>query len=316
MQFRALELFCSVAECRSFSRAAAEFALTQSAVSQSIQQLEETLGVLLLDRSRRPLGLTQAGEFYFSRVQQLLRTYHRIEQEVRSLGEKIAGQLNVGAIYSIGSTYMPAAKQEFRLRHPEVHLRFEYASSEEVAAMVADGTVDIGLVSYARSTGRIRAIQWQQEPMRVICAADHPFAKHTEIELSQLDGCEMIGFDSSLKVRRVVDAFLACNGVGVDVTTEFDNIDSMIRAVEANGGISILPEATVRKEIADGSLRIVACKQLKLARQLGIIVKRAGKVTPAAEEFASMLLGRSLTSADKAKNRGAKPPTQGKSVVA
>ncbi len=316
MQLRVLELFCSVAECRSFSRAAAESSLTQSAVSQSIQQLEEDLGVLLLDRTRRPLILTQAGEFYFSRVQQLLRSYHRIEQEVRSLGEKVAGQLNVGAIYSIGSTYMPAAKQEFRIRHPEVNVRFEYGSSEQVAALVANGSVDIGLVSYALSSSRIRAVQWQQEPMRVICAADHPFAKHTEIELSQLDGCEMIGFDSSLKVRRVVDAFLARSGVAVDVTTEFDNIDSMIRAVEANSGISILPEATVRKEIAAGSLRIVACKQMKLSRQLGIIVKRAGKITKAADEFASMLLGRSLDSANKQTAPGSKPPSKGKSVVA
>jgi DNA-binding transcriptional LysR family regulator len=204
--------------------------------------------------------------------------------------------LNVGAIYSIGSTYMPAAKQEFRLRYPDVTLRFEYSSSEGVAKMVEDGTVDLGFVSYARSTSKIRAVPWQQEPMRVICAADHPFARYPEIELSQLDGCEIIGFDSSLKVRRAVDSFLVRNGISVDVTMEFDNIDSMIRAVVANNGISILPEATVRKETADGSLRVVACKQMKLARPLGIIIKRAGKLTRAADEFGSMLLGRAYVS--------------------
>lgn len=299
MQFRALEIFCSVAEFRSFSRAAGEFSLTQSAVSQQMQQLEEGLGVQLLDRTRRPLVLTEAGEFYLSRVQPLLRSYRRIEQEVRSLGGKVAGQLNVGAIYSIGSTYMPAAKQEFRLRYPEISVRFEYSSSEGVAEMVEDGTVDLGFVSYARSTGRLRAIPWQQEPMRLICAPDHPFAKLPEIEISQLDGCELVGFDSSLKVRRAVDAFLSRNGIAVDVTMEFDNIDSMIRAVEANSGISILPEATVRKETADGSLRVVACKQMKLSRPLGIIVKRAGKLTRAADEFASMLLGRDMSAPTK-----------------
>lgn len=316
MQFRALELFCSVAEFRSFSRAATEFSLTQSAVSQSIQQLEEDLAVQLLDRSRRPLVLTQAGEFFYGRVQQLLRSYRRVEQEVRSLGEKLAGQLNVGAIYSIGSTYMPAAKQEFRLRHPEVTVRFEYSSSEGVAKMVEDGSVDLGFVSYARSTSKIRSVPWQQEPMRIICAADHPFAKFPEIELSQLDGCEIIGFDSSLKVRRAVDSFLARNGILVDVTMEFDNIDSMIRAVEANNGISILPEATVRKETADGSLRVVACKQMKLARPLGIIVKRSGKLTRAADEFGSMLLGRPMSSTPPKKPGTPASSNIGVSVVA
>jgi len=299
MQLRALEIFCSVCEFRSFSRAGSEFSLTQSAISQSIHQLEEGLGVQLVDRTRRPLVLTRAGEFYLKGVQPLVRSYHRIEQEVRSLGEKIAGELNVGAIYSIGSTYMPAAKHEFRLRHPEVSVKFLYSSSEGVAAMVADGSVDVGLVSYARSSSRIRAVPWQQEPMRLICAAGHSFAKHSEIELSQLNSCELVGFDSSLKVRRSVDSFLARNGVAVDVTMEFDNIDSMIRAVEANQGISILPEATVRKETASGSLRVVACKQMKLTRPLGIIVKRSGKLTRAADEFTSMLLGRPMSSPDK-----------------
>ena len=98
---------------------------------------------------------------------------------------------------------------------------------------------------------------------------------------------------------RAVDSFLVRNGVSVDVTMEFDNIDSMIRAVEANQGMSILPEATVRKETASGSLRVVACKQLKLTRPLGIIAKRAGKLTRAADEFASMLLGRAITTPDK-----------------
>ncbi len=301
MQLRTLELFCSVAEFRSFSRAAAEFSLTQSAVSQSIQQLEDGLGVQLLNRTRRPLVLTPAGELYFGRVQTLVRKYHRIEQEVRSLGDKLAGQLTVGAIYSIGSTYMPSAKQEFRLRHPEVNVKTEYSSSEGIAAMVQDGSVDLGLVSYAKSTSRILAVPWQQEPMRLICAAEHPFAKLNEIEIAQLEACEFVGFESSLKVRRSVDAFLSRHGVAVDVTMEFDNIDSMIRAVEANQGISILPEAAVRKETADGSLRVVACKKLKLARPLGIIVKRAGKPTLAAEEFATMLLGRPLAAAKKPK---------------
>jgi len=299
MQLRALEIFCSVCEFRSFSRAGTEFSLTQSAVSQSIQQLEEGLGVQLVDRTRRPLVLTRAGEFYLKGVQPLVRSYRRIEQEVRSLGEKVAGELNVGAIYSIGSTYLPAAKREFRIRHPEVSVKFDYSSSEGVAAMVSDGSVDVGLVSYARSTSRIRAIPWQQEPMRLICAAGHPFANYSEIELTQLNGCELVGFDSSLKVRRAVDSFLARHSVSVDVTMEFDNIDSMIRAVEANQGISILPEATVRKETANGSLRVVACKQMKLTRPLGIIVKRAGKLTRAADEFASMLLGRSMSATDK-----------------
>lgn len=301
MQLRTLELFCSVAEFRSFSRAAVEHDVTQSAVSQSIQQLEESLGTRLLDRSRRPLTLTPAGELYLAGVQKLVRGYQRLEQDVRSLGGRVAGRLTVGAIYSIGSTYMPAAREEFRQRQPDVQVRFEYGSSDSVARMVESGEVDFGLVSYPRNTRKLRFVTWLQEPMRVICAASHRLADVGEIDVSELEQAELVGFETSLKIRRVVDAFLARHGVSVDVTMEFDNIDSIIRAVQANRGLTILPESTVRKECADGSLRVVACKQMRFTRPLGIIVRRAGKLTRAADEFASLLLGRSLDSVTASK---------------
>ncbi len=330
MNFRSLELFCCVAEHRSLSRAAADRGLTQSAVSQAMQQLEESVGVQLLDRSRRPLSLTPAGEIYHAGVQQIVRSYQRLEERVRSLQGKLAGQITIAAIYSIGSTYMPAAKAEFCKQHPGVSVRFEYASSEGVVELVEEGGADFGLVSYPRNSKRLQSVLWQQEPMRLICSAASALASRTDVELSHLDGMEIIGFDPKVKVRRAVDSFLARHGVSVDVTMEFDNIDSMIRAVEANGGVSILPEATVRKETASGSLRVVACKQMKLTRPIGIIFKRSGKLSPAADEFASMLLGRPISSAvasrgarksvvtavDSGGGVSAKTPTRGVSIVA
>ncbi|RPH81523.1 MAG: LysR family transcriptional regulator [Planctomycetaceae bacterium] len=308
MHLRTLELFCSVAECQSFSRAASEHAVTQSAVSQSIQHLEELLGTRLLDRSRRPLTLTPAGEVYLAGVLKLLRGYQRLEQEVRAVDGRIAGRLNIGAIYSIGSTYMPSAREEFRKRHPDVEVRFEYGSSDSVAQMVESGEVDFGLVSYPKSTRRLRFVNWLEEPMRVISAAGHQFAGVGEIELSELDGQELVGFDASLRIRRVVDSFLSRHGVSVDVSMEFDNIDSMIRAVQANNGLAILPESTVRKECADGSLRIVACKRMQLTRPLGIVLRRAGGLTRAADEFTSLLLGRSIRPAVAAKRAAGDEP--------
>lgn len=297
MHLRTLELFCSVAEFRSFSRAAVEHSLTQSAVSQAIQQVEEVVGAQLIDRSRRPLCLTRAGEVYLAGVQKLLRGYRRVEQDVRSLAGRIAGRLTIGAIYSIGSTYMPAAREEFRRRHGDIELRFEYGSSECVAGMVESGQVDIGLISYPKNTRKVRFVSWLQEPMRVICAAGHPLVDCGEIELSQIRGWELVGFDPALKIRRVVDAFLTRHGVAADVTMEFDNIDSMIRAVQANVGLTILPESTVRQECADGSLRVVACRQMNLSRPLGILHRRSGKLSPAAAEFTNLLLGRPIDAA-------------------
>lgn len=304
MQLRMLEMFCSVAEFQSFSRAAAEHAVTQSAVSQSVQHLEESLGTKLLDRTRRPLALTPAGEVYLAGVLKLLRGYQRLEQDVRALGGRLAGRLCVAAIYSIGSTYMPSAREEFRRRHPAVEVRFEYGSADAVNRMVESGEADFGLVSYPKNSRKLRSVNWLEEPLRVISAASHRLASVGEIDLTELDGEEFVGFDPSLKIRRVVDAFLARRGVAVDVTMEFDNIDSMIRAVQANEGLTILPESTVRKECADGALRVIACRELHLFRPLGMVIRRRGALSRAADEFTSLLLGRSIGVASTSPSTG------------
>jgi len=308
MHLRTLEMFCSVAEFQSFSRAAAEHDVTQSAVSQSVQHLEESLGARLLDRTRRPLALTPAGEVYLAGVLKLLRGYQRLEQDVRALDGRLAGRLSIAAIYSIGSTYMPSAREEFRRRHPGVEVRFEYGSADAVSRMVESGEVDFGLVSYPKNTRKLRFVSWLEEPMRVISTASHRLAGGGEIGLPDLDGEEFVGFDSSLKIRRVVDAFLARHGVSVDVTMEFDNIDSMIRAVQANEGLTILPESTVRKECADGSLRVIACRAMQLTRPLGVVIRRAGGLSRAADEFTSLLLGRSIGSSPAPGRRGRPAP--------
>ncbi len=248
--------------------------------------------------------MTEAGELFLKGIQQLLRSYRRLEEDVREAGGGHANQLSIGAIYSIGSTYMPAAKQEFRTRHPDVNLRFEYASSEDVVAMVEDGTVEVGFISYARTTRKLKAIPWLNEPMRIICAPAHPLAKLGEIRLSQLNGCELIGFEKSLKVRTAVDEYLTTHNVTVDTTIEFDNIDSMVRAVEANVGVTIIPEATVRKR-SPMERCVSSHNELKLFRPLAVVISRTGKLSRAADDFATMLLGRPLPN-----TKGPKPATQ------
>ncbi len=87
---------------------------------------------------------------------------------------------------------------------------------------------------------------------------------------------------------------------------EFDNADSMIRAIQANRGIGIVPEAAVRRETANGSLRVVACREFRMTRPLGIIFRRSGRLSRAASEFGSLLLGRPLESEKRSKSGSGK----------
>ncbi|MDA8746407.1 LysR family transcriptional regulator [Rubripirellula amarantea] len=302
MHLRTLELFCTIADQRSFSRAAAAHGLTQGAASQSIAQLEECLEVTLIDRSKRPLLLTAEGLAYLRGVRGILRSYQRLEDEVRSIRKRLSGQVTIGSIVSVGLSYMPEATEVFARLHPGVDVRSQFGPVDRVIEMVTEGEVDFGLVSYPRNSKSIQCIDWQLEPVKLVCSDKHPLADCREVRLSQLSGMEMIGFDRRLLLRQEIDRFMSEAGVEVDVRMEFDNADSMIRAIQANRGIGVLPEAAVRRETATGSLRVVPCRELRMTRPLGIIFRRSGRLSEVASEFASLLLGRPITSESKQKS--------------
>ena len=294
MHLRALEIFCDVAQLRSFSKAAAARDVTQSAASQAVQHLEEALGVELIDRSTRPLSLTAAGTNYYRGLKEILAQYHRLEEQVITSGRGLQGPLHIAAIYSVGLSYMPDAKEEFGRLYPDVDVRIAYGQNEAVISSVISGQAEIGLVSFPKSTKQIVAIPWQKEPIRLVCSASHRLAKRAEADLSDLDGIEMVGFDRSLELRRMIDRELKRSGIRVDFRTEFDNADSIVRAIQANRGAGFLPEAAVRRETATGTLRVVACRALRMTRPLGIIFSRSGRPSRAGSEFGSLLLGRPL----------------------
>ena len=306
MHLRTLELFCTIAEQRSFSKAAAVHHLTQSAVSQAMQHLEESVGTQLIDRSKRPLVLTPAGKMYLGGLRGILRSYERLEQEVRSTSRQLSGQVSIGSIVSVGLSYMPEASEAFARLHPEVDVRTDFGSNDRVFEMTSEGEVDFGLVSFPRNTKDLQFVPWQREPMRLVCSAEHKFATQHEVALSQLMGIEMIGFDPGLQLRQEIDQCLSKAGVTVKVRMEFDNADSMIRAIQANRGIGIVPEAAVRRETANGSLRVVACRELRMTRPLGIIFRRSGRLSRAASEFGSLLLGRPLEAEKRSKSGSGK----------
>ncbi len=294
MQLRTLELFCHVADQRSFSKAAEAAGVTQSAVSQSIGHLEETLETTLIDRSKRPLSLTQAGQIYLRGVRDIVRQYKELEDQVHHHGQRLSDTVTVGTVYSVGLSYMPEATKAFEQNHPDVRVRTEFGSSQRVEELVLENEVDFGLVSFPRATKALGAIPWQAEPMRLVCSSEHPLASETEIPASRLQGIDFICFERGLVLRQAIDQCLKAAGVSVVTTMEFDNCDSIVRAIQANRGLGFVPEAAVRRETANGTLRVIACREIQMVRPLGIIFRKRGKLSRAAIEFGSLLLGREM----------------------
>jgi DNA-binding transcriptional LysR family regulator len=289
VQLRGLKVFCDVVRQRSFSRAADENGISQSGASQLVQQLEEGLGVKLIDRSKRPFVLTPEGEVYYDGCREVVERYFAVEDRVRTLHQEVAGRVRVASIYSVGLHHMNRYLQEFLSQHPKANVRLEYLHPGRVYQSVEDDVADLGLVSYPKSSRTVKAIEWRKEPMVLVCAPGHPFASRRSIALAELDGQKMIGFDSELTIRGEIDRVLHLHGAQGRVVMEFDNIETLKRAIEIDAGIGLLPEPTVLREVYSGTLVAVPLESDELVRPLGIIHRRGKELNLAVQRFIELL---------------------------
>ena len=289
MHIKSLKVFCDVVGRRSFSRAADANGISQSSASQMVHQLEQRLGVQLLDRSTRPFAITPEGQRYYDGCRQIVKRYAELEQEVKAMGGAEVGSLTVASIYSVGLHHMSDFLQRFSAEHPQAQVRLEYLHPHRVYEEVEDGDAALGLVSFPRASEMVCAMKWRQEPMAVVCHPDCRLAEFDEIEVGQLDRQSFIAFEAGLAIRDSIDRLLAKHGARVDIAHEFDNIETIKRAIEIDAGLSILPARTVQRELALGTLAIVPLRGNPLERPLGIIHRRDRPLSALAEQFIGLL---------------------------
>ncbi len=284
-----MEIFCEIATHRSFSKAASARQISQPAVSQALQQLEEHLGVMLIDRSQRPIELTSAGGVYFERCQKWLGDYRAIESDVHQYSDRLTGRLRVASIYSVGLLQMADYTQRFRSDYPHVDLSLEYARTDDVYSRVLRDDVDLGIVSFPKDGGEIGCVPWQDQEMVLAVAHEHPFAHLDSLLLSELSGQNMVSFTNDLVIRRKTEKLLKKSHVSVNIVHQFDNLESVKRAVEINLGVAILPLATLRRELEFETLKAIPFSDCDFVRPLGIVHRRHKHLSRAAEKFVELL---------------------------
>ncbi len=276
-----------------------------------VHQLEQRLGTKLIDRSRRPFALTPEGQVYYDGCRKLVRGYYALEEEVRTLHEAVAGRVNVASIYSVGLSHMNRCIREFLTLHGQANVRLQYQHPRKVYELVESDQVDLGLVSYAKSSRTLKATPWRDEPMVLVCAPQHPLAERPSIRLADLHGADLISFDRDLQIRREVDRTLAAARVEVQVVMEFDNIETIKRAIEIDAGVSLLPEPTVAGEVSAGSLVAVPLVGSVMVRPLSILHRRGKQLGKTARRFVELLhqwAGSSLEISDQVGAAVPSPP--------
>jgi DNA-binding transcriptional LysR family regulator len=291
MNIESLKVFCDLADTESFTKAAQINGVTQSAVSQQITSLERTFKSLLVERSKLKMRLTREGQVLYDYSKQIRQLYRDLDHKMQEVKDVISGSIMVSTIYSIGLHDLPKRLQKFMQTCPTVNVHVEYRSSNRVYDDVLSNVVDVGLIAYPIKDPKLVIVPLSKEPLVLICSPNHPFAQLKSIKLKQLTGQKLISFDPDTPTRKALDRILNEHGVEVHHAMEFDNVETVKRAVEIDAGISIVPQSTVTQEIEKQSLALVEISDGQFFRPTAAIYKKNRVLSPALKQFLAILKG-------------------------
>ena len=295
MQIETLKIFCDLVETKSLSRAAERNFVTQSAVSQQVRGLEERFKRRLLERTRggREVGLTEDGEVFYQESRQIVAAYVHLEERMRTLTGTVSGTVHVATVYSIGLHELPAVIRRFMAEHPEAKIDLEYSRTTRIVRDVLAGTVELGVVAYPEKKRGLTIVPLGGDRLVLICPPGHPLAKHKKLRARDLNNQDFVLFERDIPTRRAVDRILRAHGVSVKRVAEFDNIETIKRAVEVGIGAAIVPSPSVIDEARTGSLAVVALAEPEWTRAVGVIYRSDRTLGTAAKKFIQLLKGKS-----------------------
>ncbi len=242
-----------------------------------------------MTEKKRPLELTAAGQLFYNACKDIIERYEQLRSELSSLQKSSAGRINVAAIYSIGMHTLPNYVKKFMVKYPKVNVHIEYFSAGRIYELVLVGDIDIGLVALPKRDKRLNVCDFEDEPLVLVCSPKHPLAGESEVDIHKVQFERFIGFEKDVPTRIWIDSILQRYNIVVRPVMEFDNIETIKRAVEINSGISILPRTAIVQEIGGGTINAIPFSNENFVRPTGIIVRKNKVLGEAGRYFVELL---------------------------
>lgn len=289
MHIEMLKLFCDLADFRNFSKTAEKNLISQSAVSQQLAQLELVHKCQLINRKKRPIELTKAGQLFYQAAKDIIERHEQLKNELKMLQKTSVSRINVAAIFSIGMHTLPDYVKKFMVSNPNVNVHIEYFSAARIYELVLAGEIDIGLVAVPKRDKRLEVYDFEDELLVLACSPKHPLAYESQVDIHRLQFERFIAFEKDVPTRTWIDGILERYNISVRPVMEFDNIETVKRAVEINSGISILPQAAILQEVSTGTIKAINFSNERLIRPTGIIVRKGKILSQTGRYFIELL---------------------------
>ncbi len=288
LDFRQIESFLAVIRHGSFTRAAQELYLTQPAISAQIKQLEQTLGMRLLDRTGKRAVATEAGSVLAQRAERILAQVHQVREDLNDLKGLRRGQLHIGASTTPGVYLLPQVIAQFRKLYPAIQLNLTIDNTLLIEQQIARDELDLGFVGGILTRDEMAIEPFVEDELVAIASPDHPLARERDVCIGTVVREEFVAREAGSATWQCVEAWLKTLRAELNVVLRLDSPEAVKKAVAAGLGISILSRCAVAWEAEAGLLAILKVRGFSLKRQLQIVRHKDRSLSEAAAAFASL----------------------------
>lgn len=288
MEIYHLQTFYQVARLMSFTRAAEELSLSQSAVSRHVEALEHEFGMELFVRSGRGAALTEAGTRLMEYAGRLLHVSQEASISLAELRDLESGRLIVGASTTAGHYLLGPVIALYQERYPGIDIRLDVRDSNAIMRLVEEGMVDVAILPELPVSGGIATEPCLSDALLLVAAPHHPLATLPEVHLADLEGVRLFLHESGSHTRWLVEKVLEAKGLTVD-KRELGSSEAIKQAVATGRGVGFCSKYAVTLETQSGWLRSLSGPDLPLVRPFMFAYPKGGRRPPAALAFVSLL---------------------------
>jgi DNA-binding transcriptional LysR family regulator len=295
-----IEAFVAVVDNGGFQKAADALHITQTAVTQRLRHLEKFLGVTLVERTTRSVGLTTIGEDFLPRARRLLQELSAALSEIRETGKAQRGDVSVACVPTAGIQYLPDIIREYAALHPENRIKILDHSSFRVAQSVLRREAEFGINIATASHPELVSVPLLEDQFVLICRNDHPFAGREALTWAQLEGHSLIFAGQVNGNRPLLDSLL--NGsvmdtgrvpVALQVHYEVQRSSTAVGLVAAGIAAAVVPKLAIQHG-AYPRLRVIPLSDPVISRTLALVVRKGAKLSPAAQVLHDLIIARSV----------------------
>ena len=294
MEDHRLKAFCLVIEMKSFSKAAEAKFITQSAMSHLIKNLEDELGVKLINRKGKALTPTPAGRIFYEHAKQILKQYNKLKNDIYFAVQKINGQLYIGASNTAAIYLLPQVFYNFSKVYPEVQIELSVSNTERIMHDLHEGKIDIGIVEGEIKDPKVFLEDIAEDEIVIIASEDNPLTKKKSLKPHDLTSQPFIMPEVGSGMREFIDDFFQATNINtkdINILMTLGNPELIVQMVQSGIGISFVSKWSVFKAIKDGSIKLLHISEKKLRRKFYLVSLEGEPSTLVIKTFREFIKG-------------------------